>query len=271
LSCARHLAGVAADRSGICDSESVAGRAAGNKKSAMADHTTKAFDSDLGDLVRMIVEMGGMAEREIAQAVEALTKRNVALAARTIELDEAIDRMQLEIENKAVATIARRQPVAIDLRSIIAILRAANELERIADLAKNIAKRVIALNGSYPNTRPVLGLKHMATLVLRQLHDILDSLAAGDDDKAMRVWSGDEAIDSMYTSLFREVLTYVMEDPGTITFCIHLLFCAKNLERIGDHVTNIAEAVHYMIEGHPIAEERPKRDTTSIIGAPSYG
>ena len=237
----------------------------------MPDHTTKAFDADLNELIRMIAEMGGLAEREIVQAIEALTRRNVELAAQVIEFDAAVDDLQREIESKAVATIARRQPVAVDLRSIIAVLRAANELERIADLAKNIAKRVIALNGSYPAARPALGLRRMATLALQQLHDILDSLAVGDDAKAMQVWQGDHVIDAMYTSLFREVLTYVMEDPGSIAFSIHLLFCAKNIERIGDHVTNIAEAVHYMIEGHPIGEERPKCDTTSMDEVPRYG
>jgi phosphate transport system protein len=236
----------------------------------MPDHTAKAFDTDLNDLIRMIAEMGGLAEREVVQAIEALTRRNVDLAAQVVEFDEAVDNLRREIESKAIATIARRQPVAIDLRSIIAVLRSANELERIADLAKNIARRVIALNGRYPNAKPVAGLKHMAALALRQLHDILDSLAQGDEVKAMRVWRSDDAIDAMYTSLFREVLTYVMEDPGSIAFSIHLLFCAKNIERIGDHVTNIAEAVHYMIEGHPIGEERPKGDTTSLMEVPSY-
>ncbi len=235
-----------------------------------SEHTTKAFDADLSDLTRMIAEMGGLAEREIVQAIEALTKRNVDLANQVIGFDEQVDTLQKEIEDKAVATIARRQPVAVDLRSLIATLRAANELERIADLAKNIAKRVIALKGDYPQARPVLGVKRLASLALEQLHDVLDALATRDERKAMRVWQSDQAIDEMYTSLFREVLTYVMEDPGSIALSIHLLFCAKNIERIGDHVTNIAEAVHYMIEGHPIGEQRPKSDTTSFIPVPHY-
>jgi phosphate transport system protein len=236
----------------------------------MPEHTTKAFDADLGDLTRMILEMGGLVEKEIAQAVEALARRNVALARRTVEADDAIDQVQHAIEERAIATIARRQPVAVDLRIIIAILRTANELERIGDLAKNVAKRVIALEGDYPMPSSVHGFKNMARLALQQLHAVLDSLAMRDDAKALQVWTSDKDIDAMYTSLFREVLTYVMEDPGSIPFSIHLLFCAKNIERIGDHVTNIAEAVHYMVEGRPIGEERPKLDTTSAIPVLSY-
>jgi len=234
----------------------------------MSDHTVRAFDADLNDLIRMLSEMGGLAEKAVAQAISALSGRNVGLAKRIVELDDSIDALQREIENKAVATVALRQPVAVDLRSIIATLRAASDLERIGDLAKNIAKRVIALNGNYPTPKTVHGLRHMADMALWQLHEVLESLALRDDAKAMSVWQGDQEIDAIYTSLFREVLTYVMEDPGSIAFSIHLLFCAKNIERIGDHVTNIAEAVHYMIEGHPFENERPKLDTTSSMHMP---
>jgi phosphate transport system protein len=230
----------------------------------MTEHTIKAFDIDLQDLTRMVAEMGGLAETQIAASVEALTKRDTALAQRVMAVDAQIDALQREIEDKAVLTIARRQPMAIDLREIVGALRVSNDLERIGDLAKNIGKRVVALNGDFPPPKLIRGVEHMADLVLGQLKDVLDAYARGDTAKALAVWRGDEEIDAMYTSLFRELLTYMMEDPRNISFSAHLLFCAKNIERMGDHATNIAETVHYVVEGHAPAEERPKGDTTSL-------
>lgn len=227
-------------------------------------HTTKAFDNDLQDLERMVAEMGGLAEKQIADSVNALAKRDVTLAQRVTAADVNIDMLQHKIEEKAVATIARRQPMAVDLREIVGTLRLASDLERIGDLAKNIANRVIALNGEFPPAKLIRGVKHMTDLVLEQLKSVLDSYARRDVSKAMAVWRGDEEVDAVYTSVFRELLTYMMEDPRNITSCIHLLFCAKNIERMGDHATNIAESVHYVIEGHPIADMRPKGDTTTI-------
>jgi phosphate transport system protein len=227
-------------------------------------HTAKAFDTDLQDLERMVAEMGGLAEKQIADSVDALAKRDSALAQRVTADDANIDKLQHEIEEKAVATIARRQPMAVDLREIVGTLRLAGDLERIGDLAKNIAKRVIALNGEYPPAKLIRGVEHMTDLVLEQLKLVLDAYARRDVSKAMAVWHGDEGIDAFYTSVFRELLTYMMEDPRNISSCIHLLFCAKNIERMGDHATNIAESVHYVIEGRPIAETRPKGDTTTI-------
>jgi phosphate transport system protein len=227
-------------------------------------HTTTAFDTDLQDIERMVAEMGGLAEKQVADSVDALAKRDVALAQRVALADANIDTLQHEIEEKAVGTIARRQPMAVDLREIIGTLRLANDLERIGDLAKNIARRVIALNGEFPRAKLIRGVKHMTGLVLEQMKTVLDSYARRDVSKAMAVWRGDEEIDAVYTSVFRELLTYMMEDPRNITSCIHLLFCAKNIERMGDHATNIAESVHYVIEGRPIADQRPKGDTTTI-------
>lgn len=227
-------------------------------------HTAKAFDSDLQDLSRMVAEMGGLAEKQVADAVDALAKRDSALAQRVTQADSTIDVLQQEIEEKSVLTIARRQPMAIDLRDIVGALRLSNDLERIGDLAKNIAKRVIALNGEFPPAKLIRGVEHMTDLVLAQLKLVLDAYARRDVSKAMAVWRGDEQIDAMCTSVFRELLTYMMEDPRNITFCIHLMFCAKNIERMGDHATNIAETVHYIIEGKPIADPRPKGDTTTI-------
>ena len=234
-------------------------------------HTIRAFDADLQDLARMVAEMGGLAEKQIADSVDALAKRDTALAQRVTAADAAIDTLQHEIEDKAVNTIARRQPMAVDLREIGGALRLANDLERIGDLAKNIAKRVIALNGEFPPPKLIRGVEHMADLVLGQLKSVLYSFARRDISKAMAVWRGDEEIDAMCTSVFRELLTYMMEDPRNITFCIHLLFCAKNIERMGDHATNIAETVHYMIEGRPIADQRPKGDTTAFAARRSAG
>ncbi len=227
-------------------------------------HTTKAFDSDLQDLSRMVAEMGGLAEKLVANSVDALAKRDSALAQRITAADANIDNLQREIEEKAVNTIARRQPMAVDLREIVGALRLANDLERIGDLAKNIAKRVIALNGEFPPPKLIRGVEHMTDLVLGQLKAVLDAYARRDLAKAMAVWRGDEEIDAVCTSVFRELLTYMLEDPRNITFCIHLMFCAKNVERMGDHATNIAETVHYVIDGRPIAESRPKGDTTTL-------
>jgi phosphate transport system protein len=237
----------------------------------MPDHIAKAFDTDLEDLNRMVAEMGGLAEREIAEAVQSLTRRDTALARKMIATDAQVDVLQREIEERAVLTIARRQPMAVDLREIVSALRVSGEIERIGDLAKNIGKRVLDLNGEYPSIKLIRGVEHMGSLVLDQLKRVLDAYAARDVDGAMEVWRRDEEIDAMCVSLFRELLTYMMEDPRSITFCIHLLFSAKNIERMGDHATNIAETVHYMITGQPIALERPKADTTSFAPISAQG
>jgi phosphate transport system protein len=237
----------------------------------MTEHIAKAFDTDLQDLNRMVAEMGGMAEKEIADAVHALTRRDVERARKLIAADAQIDALQRDIEERAILTIARRQPMAIDLREVVSALRVANEIERIGDLAKNIGKRVLDLSGEYPSLKLIRGVDHMGSLVLDQLKRVLDAYAARDVEEAMDVWKRDEEIDAMCVSLFRELLTYMMEDPRNITFCIHLLFSAKNIERMGDHATNIAETVHYMIKGEPITLERPKADTTSFTPAVAQG
>jgi phosphate transport system protein len=185
-----------------------------------------------------------------------------------VAADPTIDSLQREIEEKAILTIARRQPMAVDLREIVAALRVANDLERIGDLAKNIGKRVNALGGDFAPTKLIRGVEHMASLVLGQLKQVLDAYASRDLASALVVWRSDEQIDAMCTSLFRELLTYMMEDPRNITFCIHLMFCAKNIERMGDHATNIAETVYYMVEGRPITDQRPKGDTTAFATMP---
>jgi phosphate transport system protein len=217
------------------------------------EHTVKAFDVDLQDLARMIAEMGGLVERQLVEAVDALARRDRERGRRIIATDALVDSHQRDIEQKAVATIATRQPVAVDLRSIVGVLRIANDIERIGDLAKNIAKRVIELNDATMPRRSLRGVSHMMTLALGQFRDVLDSFAERDSRKALKVRSRDGEIDRIYTSLFRELVIHMMEDPGMIAFGLHLLFCAKNLERVGDHVANIAETVYYMIEGRPFS------------------
>jgi phosphate transport system protein len=229
----------------------------------MTEHTAKAFDVDLQDLGRMVAEMGGLAEKQIIDSLDALDRHDAVLAERVVNLDNKIDALQREIEERAILTIARRQPMAVDLREVVAALRVSNDLERIGDLAKNIAKRVPATDGEIELQKVLRGVEHMADLVLAQIKDVLDSYARRDVQKALAVWRGDEEIDAVNNSLFRELLTYMMEDPRNISLCIHLLFCAKNIERMGDHATNIAETVYYMVEGRPLADERPKGDTTA--------
>jgi phosphate transport system protein len=233
----------------------------------MTEHTAKAFDTDLQEIARKVAEMGGLAEKEIAESVDALVERDSELAQRVIGLDPHLDALQREIEEKSILTIARRQPMAVDLREVVGALRVCNDLERVGDLAKNIAKRVLALDGDFHPQKLIRGVEHMSELVLAQLKQVLDAYVGHDLASALAVWKGDEEIDALCTSLFRELLTYMMEDPRNITFCIHLMFCAKNIERMGDHATNIAETVYYMIEGHPIADPRPKADTTAFAAA----
>lgn len=235
----------------------------------MTEHIAKAFDADLEELTRMVAEMGGLAEKSVADAVDALIKRDTGLANRVIERDAAIDELQREIEERAILTIARRQPMAVDLREVVGALRVCNDLERIGDLAKNIAKRVNQLTEDLPPQTIIRGIEHMSGLVLGQLKQVLDSYATRNLGNALAVWEGDEEIDSLCTSLFREILTYMAEDPRSIGRGIHMMFSAKNIERMGDHATNIAETVHYMVEGRPLSAERPKGDTTAFVPARS--
>jgi phosphate transport system protein len=234
----------------------------------MMEHTIKAFDADLQDLGRMIAEMGGLAERQISDALEALSHHDAELATNIIATDARIDSLQREIEEKAILTIARRQPLAVDLREIVGALRVSNDLERIGDLAKNIAKRVAVVSGELNLQQIMRGVEHMTEMVLAQIKDVLDAYARRDIDKAVQVWRSDGEIDAVNNSLFRELLTYMMEDPRNISVCIHLLFCAKNIERMGDHATNVAETIYYMVEGQMLPDERPKSDTTSSTNIP---
>jgi len=234
----------------------------------MTEHTIKAFDADLQELARMIAEMGGLAERQIGDALDALNRRDAVLAKSVILADTRIDSLQHQIEEKAILTIARRQPMAVDLRDVVGALRVSNDLERIGDLAKNIAKRVEVMDSELDLQKVMRGVEHMTELVLTQIKEVLDAYARRDVDKAIQVWLGDEEVDAVNNSLFRELLTYMMEDPRNISLCIHLLFCAKNIERMGDHATNIAETIHYMAKGYALPDERPKGDLTSTTSIP---
>ncbi|MXQ14009.1 phosphate signaling complex protein PhoU [Microvirga makkahensis] len=233
----------------------------------MAEHIVSSYDNDLQALRRRISEMGGIAEKMLVDAISALVRHDTALAQTVISSDKRLDLLQREIEENAILTIARRQPLAVDLRETISAIRVSGDVERIGDLAKNIAKRALAIGSDFQPQKIVLGLQHMSDLVLGQLKDVLDAYAQQDTARALDVWKRDGAIDALYTSLFRELLTYMMEDPRNISFCTHLLFCAKNIERIGDHTTNIAETVHYLVTGETLAIDRPKNDRSIDAGS----
>ncbi len=229
----------------------------------MNEHIVGSYDQELALLDSRIAEMGGLAEKLLSEAFSALEKRDPELAKRSVASDESIDRIELDLQEQAIVMIAKRQPMANDLRHIMGVLKIASDLERVGDLAKNIGKRALAISGEHHPKRLMTGLRHMVELSSSMLKDVLDAYASRDADKALRVWQEDEQIDALYNSLFRELLTYMMEDPRNIGLCTHLLFGAKNIERIGDHTTNIAETVHFLVRGVALTEQRPKNDTTS--------
>ena len=234
----------------------------------MIEHTTRAFDADLQELAHKIAEMGRLDGEQMAEAIDALVKRDTTLAKRVIAADDRVDELQREIEEKAATTIARRQPMAVDLREILGALRISNDLERIGDLAENIAKRMMLVTEEHRLNEVVLQLQHMVHVVRDQLGRVLQSYERRDVALALDVWRKDQEIDALNTGLFRELLTFMMEDPRNITFCTHMLFCAKNIERMGDHATNIAETVYYIVQGSELKEERPKADITSREALP---
>ncbi len=233
----------------------------------MADHIVSSYDQELKLLMTKIAEMGGLAEGLVADSVTALTRMDIGLAQKVVLTDARLDRLQHEVEERAILLIARRQPMALDLREIMGALRISNDLERVGDLAKNIAKRVTAMHGNMVAKQLVIGVEHLSEIALEQLKAVLDAFTTRDDAVAMEVRKRDDEIDALYTSLFRELLTYMMEDPRNISSCTHLLFCAKNIERIGDHATNIAETVHFVVTGEQMIEERLKSDGSSMIGS----
>jgi len=226
----------------------------------MVEHTVRAYEEELEALTAELSRMGGLAEVEVGDAIRAIARRDVALAQAVIGRDARLDEIEVDIERRAIRLIALRQPVADDLRRTVAALKISMNLERCGDLAKNIAKRALVIAEDDPINPPIRSIERMGELVAGRLKDVLDAFAARDVDRAKAVWQRDQEVDEHYDSIFRELLTYMMGDPRTITSCAHLLFVAKNLERIGDHATNIAEIIQYEITGEQTTDPRPKLD-----------
>jgi phosphate transport system protein len=232
-------------------------------------HIVSAYDEELKYLSKRIAAMGGHAERMVEQAIAALVNADPGLAQKVIRDDLVLDEGQREIDDKAIVIIAKRQPMATDLREIVGAIRISADLERVGDLGKNVAKRVVAVIEGRQPTSLFRGIEALADLALTQLKEVLDVYASRSVEKIGFVRDRDDQIDAVYTSLFRELLTYMMEDPRNITPCTHLLFCAKNIERIGDHATNIAETIYYIVTGDQMPAERPKGDKTDKIVLPA--
>ena len=229
------------------------------------EHTVKAFDNDIVELRGLISEMGGRAERAIAGAMQALVRHDLEAADRIIADDKRIDELEGEIERLAVRVIALRAPMADDLREVVAALKIASVIERIGDYAKNIAKRTALIGGPH-KIEAVSMLPAMAAIAAEMVHDVLDAFAARDWELAVRVNERDVAVDGFYNSIFRTLVTFMMENPATIGQAAHLLFVAKNLERIGDHATNVAEMVYFAAKGTYMAE-RERGDDIALAGA----
>jgi phosphate transport system protein len=230
----------------------------------MGEHTVASFDEDLEHIDRLIREMGDLSGSMLSSSTRALIASDAALAQRVISDDAVMDAKQRELDDRAITLIAKRQPMAQDLRSVVGAIRMAADLERIGDLAKNIAKRVGAVGETATPKTLSHSIEVMAELVLEQVTRVVEVYVARDAPALTQLRADDEKIDIKYTSVFRELLTYMMEDPRNITACTHLLFCAKNLERIGDHVTNIAENAYYVITGSQLPPFRPKLDETAV-------
>ncbi|MFI4976383.1 MAG: phosphate signaling complex protein PhoU [Caulobacterales bacterium] len=224
------------------------------------EHTVRAYDEELDGLTAELSRMGGLTEMEVSDSIRAISRRDMILAQQVIARDARLDEIELDIERRAIRLIALRQPVADDLRRTFAALKISMNLERCGDLAKNIAKRAIVIAESEPLTPLTRSIERMGELVSARLKDVLDAFAARDVERAKAVWQRDQEVDEHYDSIFRELLTYMMGDPRMIGSCAHLLFVAKNLERIGDHATNIAEIIHYEITGVELTDQRPKVD-----------
>jgi phosphate transport system protein len=228
----------------------------------MAEHTVKAFTEELDALTQEVARMGGLAEAAVNDSLAAVVRRDTELAQHVMQRDARIDAAQREVEKKAIKLFALRQPLASDLRVVLTAWRIASELERVGDLAKNIAKRALILNQADP-IQLTRSVNRLGTIAAAHLKQVLDAYANKDVDAAIAVWRQDDNIDAHYNSLFRELLTYMIEDPRTITPCAHLLFIAKNIERIGDHGTNIAEHIHFLVTGEEITTQRPRADAES--------
>ena len=227
------------------------------------DHIVKDFNEELSQLDNLLAEMGGLCEAQLSKAMEAMVKRDVDLASAVIEGDRRIDDLEKQVDSLAINLIALRQPMAADLRMIIASLKVANNLERVGDYAKNIGKRTIALSKSPVISNTANSIQRMSTMVEGMIKNALDALINRDSQRAKDVRISDQEVDQMHSSLFKELLTFMAEDPESISTCTHLLFIAKNLERVGDHMTSVAEQIVFIVEGEILEDERPKKDKTS--------
>ena len=224
-----------------------------------ARHIVTSYGQELQHLRDLMTQMGGLVESQLMMATQAIAENDAGLATSAVEQDRAVDALEREAEQLVIRMLALRQPMAVDLRQIIAALKITAAMERIGDYAKNVAKRSIVLR-QFTLPFSLTGLMAMSRLVQENLRLVIDAITENDPAKALQVWQADQAIDDLYNSIFRELVTYMMEDGRSITPCTHLLFIAKNLERIGDHATNIAETVHYAATGETLNEERPKGD-----------
>lgn len=222
------------------------------------EHIVKAYDEELQHLNDTIVEMAGLTEVQLEGAIHALVNRDADLAYRIIDDDDRIDELNYEVDMQAMRLLALRQPMALDLRNVVAALKISADLERIADYATNMARRTIPLTET-ENMAPTHVIPRMARLVMTMMKDCVDAYITQDAEKAHRVWDADQEVDDMYVSLFRELLTYMMEDARRITPCSHVLFMAKNIERMGDHVTNICETIHFLVHGDRMRQDRHRK------------
>lgn len=229
----------------------------------MNEHIVRSYEEELSQLAAEVVRMGGLAEAQVNDSIMAFARRDVPLAQAVAGKDAKLDQLEGDIERAAIRLIALRQPMANDLRRAVGAMKIAMNLERCGDLAKNIARRTLILAEAEPAGPVTRSIERMGRLVGARLKEVLDAYTASEVDRAIAVWQRDTEVDEHYDSLFRELLTYMMGDPRTITAGAHLLFVAKNLERIGDHATNIAEIVHYEITGREIVSDRPKMDLLS--------
>jgi len=233
----------------------------------VSQHTVRSYEEDLERVTRDVLEMGGLVEAQLAAAIHALVRRDADLASRVINDDRRIDELEARVDEEVTRIMALRQPMAADLRLVKVALKMASDLERMGDLAANTAKRSLVLTQADPVALRA-AIARMGEAVQVMIKDVLDAFAQRDADKALSVRRRDTEVDEMYNGVFRALLTYMMEDPSFITPCTHLVFVAKNIERIGDHTTNVAEMVTYLIKGETPPGERPKSDTTSTFAGP---
>jgi phosphate transport system protein len=221
-----------------------------------SQHIVKSYDDEINALQRRIIQMGGLVEKQVSDAIRSLKDRDVTLAAHVIDKDDDIDQMEEDIDKEVIRLLATRQPMAVDLRLVAMATKISNDLERIGDYAANMAKRCISL-AKHPPLKPLYTIPHMGQITQAMVKQILDAYVERDADKAMAAWHRDDEVDQLYDSLFRELMTYMLEEPRNIPTCVDLLSVAKHVERIGDHACNIAEKIHYMVHGERINRMPP--------------